>query len=120
MPNVLIIDDQWLLLEVLRTALEGEYAVKTARNGEEALAIMDRWKVDLVITDYSMPGMTGIEVIKAVRAMKHKPKVIFYTAVLNRDLEREAKAAGAMWCLSKPFELREMKEKILKALTSND
>lgn len=119
MPNILIIDDQLLLLDVLHMVLEECYDVQTARNGMEALEIMDRWKVDLVITDYNMPGMDGIEVIKAVRALKRKPKVIFYTAVLTERLEKEAYEAGADACMGKPFELAELKEKITRALSTD-
>ncbi|MCD4814536.1 response regulator [bacterium] len=116
MLKILIIDDQLFLLDVLRMALEGNYYVKTARNGLEAIELMDRWKVDLIITDHSMPGMTGLEVIKAVRAMKSPPKVIFYTACLNKNLEGEARKAGAIEVMDKPFDLHELKEKIKIAL----
>ena len=118
MSNILIIDDQLLLLEILRMALEGEHVVETARSGMEAMEILDHWPTDLVITDYAMPGMSGMDVIRELRDMKYPPKAILYSACLNPELEQEALALGAIACVPKPFDLQELREMIEKEFYS--
>ncbi|MCD4812725.1 response regulator [bacterium] len=124
MPNILIIEDEKSLRYILCVALENDYTVKTAGNGREALAVLDRWKADLVITDYAMPGMTGIELIEYIvgngrdRSL-HKntpPKIIVLSAMLDGALEKRALAAGADVCMRKPFDLETLRAKIVKAL----
>jgi CheY-like chemotaxis protein len=68
MTTVLILDDEYLITDILSFALEDEgYMTVTAGSGARALEILDRERPDLIITDYMMPGMTGIEFADAVR-----------------------------------------------------
>jgi len=71
MTTILIVDDEYLVADILSFALEDEgYLTVTAGNGQKALNILDREKPQLIITDYMMPGMNGIELAEAVRAHK--------------------------------------------------
>ena len=112
MPNILIIDDQLLLLEILRMALEGAHTVETAQSGREAMEMLDSRPADLVITDYLMPGMSGMDVIRELKDMKNPPKAILYSACLSPELEQEALDLGAIACVSKPFDLQELREMV--------
>jgi CheY-like chemotaxis protein len=68
MTTILIVDDEYLIADILSFALEDEgYLTVTAGSGQRALSILDREKPQLVITDYMMPGMNGIELAEAVR-----------------------------------------------------
>ncbi|RJX74958.1 response regulator [Pseudomonas sp. LS-2] len=68
MTTVLILDDEYLVADILSFALEDEgYLTVTAGSGKKALEILDRERPDLIITDYMMPGMTGVEFADAVR-----------------------------------------------------
>ncbi|BAK65488.1 putative response regulator receiver protein [Sphingobium sp. SYK-6] len=69
MALVLVVDDEFLLATMLADILEDEgYEVETASNGQLALAAVQRRKPDVVITDFMMPTMTGLEFAEAVRA----------------------------------------------------
>ncbi|MGH8419367.1 MAG: response regulator [Pseudomonas sp.] len=71
MTTILIVDDEYLIADILSFALEDEgYLTVTAGSGQKALSILEREKPQLIITDYMMPGMTGIEFAEAVRAHK--------------------------------------------------
>jgi CheY-like chemotaxis protein len=71
MTTILIVDDEYLIADVLSFALEDEgYLTVTAGSGQRALTILERERPQLIITDYMMPGMNGIELAEAVRAHK--------------------------------------------------
>lgn len=69
MTTILIVDDEYLIADILSFALEDEgFMTVTAGSAVRALEILDRERPDLIITDFMMPGMTGIEFAAAVRA----------------------------------------------------
>ena len=66
--RILVVDDETQIARVLKTALSSQgYEVKTASDGESALNLAFDWIPDLIVTDLSMPGMTGIELCRLVR-----------------------------------------------------
>ncbi|MFK3795606.1 MULTISPECIES: response regulator [unclassified Pseudomonas] len=72
MSTILIVDDEYLIADILSYALEDEgYLTVTAGSGQRALNILERERPQLIITDYMMPGMNGIELAEAVRERKH-------------------------------------------------
>jgi len=79
-PTVLLVDDEPDLLEVYDLWLDGSCEVRTAGDGEEALAAVDE-AVDVVFLDRRMPGMSGDEVVEEVRARGYDPQVAMLTAV---------------------------------------
>lgn len=86
-----------------------EYQIQSASNAIKALEIIDTWRPDLVVTDQSMPGMTGIELIKNLRKDKGgtQIQIILCSSHLTDDLIAEAEALGAA-CIAKPFNLGEL------------
>ena len=69
MTMILIVDDEYLIADILSFALEDEgYLTVTAGSGLKALGILERERPQLIITDYMMPGMNGIELAEAVRS----------------------------------------------------
>ncbi|MDH0747758.1 response regulator [Pseudomonas sp. GD03842] len=71
MSTILIVDDEYLIADILSFALEDEgYLTVTAGSGQRALSILERERPHLIITDYMMPGMNGIELAEAVRGHK--------------------------------------------------
>jgi YesN/AraC family two-component response regulator len=101
--NLLIIDDEELLLKNLKYLLK-KYAtnVFTAYNGKDGLELLKKQNIHCVICDISMPGMTGVEVIRAVREDGNEVPFIFYTAHGNHELMKEAAKYGAFDFLTKP------------------
>jgi two-component system response regulator VicR len=69
MATILIVDDEYLIADILGYALEDEgYMAVKAGNGKRALEILDRERPSLVITDFMMPGMNGLELARKIRS----------------------------------------------------
>jgi two-component system KDP operon response regulator KdpE len=109
MPDrILILDDEPQITRVLRAALSAQgYDVRTANDPEEGLQLYRDWTPDLIITDLMMPGMSGVEVTRAIRVRAATPILILSV----RDHERskvEALDAGADDYVTKPFGIQEL------------
>ncbi len=109
MPGrILIIDDEPQITRVLRAALSAQgYDVRTANDPDEGLQLYRDWTPDLVITDLVMPGMSGVEVTRAIRVRASTPILVLSV----RDHERskvEALDAGADDYVTKPFGIQEL------------
>ena len=69
MNTILIVDDEYLIADILSFALEDEgFQTVVAGSGHKALDILDRERPDLIITDFMMPGMTGLELAESIKA----------------------------------------------------
>ena len=109
MPGrILVIDDEPQITRVLRAALMAQgFDVRTANDPAEGLDVFRDWPPDMVITDLMMPGMSGVEVCRAVRTKGHTPVLVLSV----RDHERskvEALDAGADDYVTKPFSTQEL------------
>ena len=103
-PQLLLVDDEPNNLQVLRHILQDDYRLLFARDGEKALVLAARERPDLVLLDVMMPGMTGYEVCRALKAdpgTRHLP-VIFITALTDVEDETQGFAAGAVDYITKP------------------
>jgi two-component system chemotaxis response regulator CheY len=103
----LLVDDSRMIRKVARRIVEGAgYTVVEAENGEEGLARCRAAMPDLVITDWNMPVMTGIEFVTALRAIpsQRQPRVVFCTTNSGaRDIHKGIEA-GADEYVIKPFD----------------
>src|ERR1039457_4339502 len=116
-PTILIIDDDTSLRRVLEYNLqEAGYAVGTAASGEEGLRLFDEVSPALVITDMKMPGMDGMQVLKAIKERSPETLVIIITAFGTVDIAVEAMKAGAYDYITKPFNRDELRLTVAKAL----
>ncbi len=105
--HILIVDDEEDHRLLMADRLESEgYFISTAENAKEALAQLSIQNVDLVITDYMMPEMNGLELIRAMarREWLNEIPVILLTANSPENLEDLAKSAGAFSTVFKPFD----------------
>ncbi|HQY60992.1 MAG: sigma-54-dependent Fis family transcriptional regulator [Myxococcales bacterium] len=104
MRRVLVVDDEENIRLVLRTLLrKSGYEVAVADNGESALALVDSFAPDVILTDVRMPKMGGLDLLAALRARENPATVIVMSAYGNVDLALEAMKAGAYDYVSKPF-----------------
>src|SRR6202041_3027048 len=114
--RVLVVDDEAQITRVLRTALSAQgYDVRAANEPEEALRIFEDWSPDLMVTDLMMPGMTGIDLCRAVRKKSRIPILVLSV----RDQERtkiEALDAGADDYVTKPFSVQELLARVRAGL----
>ncbi len=111
MPNaILIIDDEATLAKNIKTYLSRHgYDAQVAASGEEGLAQLDGFKPDVVLLDYQMPGLNGLEVLRRIRAEAPHIKVIMLTGHGGVEVAVEAMKAGAYDYLTKPVVLGELK-----------
>ncbi len=116
MRRVLVVDDEENLRVVLRTLLRRHgYEVETAQGGEEALALMDRFGPDFLITDVKMPKMGGLDLLATLKAKGDQTTVIVMSAYGNLDLAIDAIKAGAYDYVHKPFKPDEIVLALRKA-----
>lgn len=119
-PTIIIIDDDTSLRRVLEYNLqEAGYAVGTAASGEEGLRLFDEVSPALVITDMKMPGMDGMQVLKAIKERSPETLVIMITAFGTVDIAVEAMKAGAYDYITKPFNRDELRLTVARALEMN-
>ncbi|MGZ4828191.1 MAG: response regulator transcription factor [Candidatus Angelobacter sp.] len=106
--RILVVDDETQIARVLKTALSSQgYEVKTAGDGESALNLAVDWIPDLIVTDLSMPGMTGIELCRSVR--ERSPVPIIVLSVRGEEKTKiDALDAGADDYVTKPFSVSEL------------
>ncbi len=109
MRRVLVVDDEENIRVVLKALLRRHgYEVETASNGEEALALVDSFGPDFVLTDVRMPKMGGLDLLSTLRAKQSDATVIVMSAYGNVEAALEAIKAGAYDYVQKPFKNEEI------------
>src|SRR5438094_161078 len=116
MRRVLVVDDEESLRIVVRTFLRRDgYEVEVASNGEEALALVETFGPDVILTDVRMPKVGGLDLLATLKAKGIEATVIVMTAYGNLDLALEAMKAGAYDYIQKPFKAEEVLLTLKKA-----
>src|SRR3974390_726563 len=113
MPGrILVIDDEPQITRALRAALAAQgFDIRTANDPEEGLNLFREWLPDLVIPDLMMPGLSGVDVCRAIRTQASTPVLVLSV----RDHERskvEALDAGADDYVTKPFGIQELMARV--------
>lgn len=116
----LVVDDskamQTIVQRILASAGYEEHEFRFADNGKKALDTIIKWNPDLVLLDWHMPEMTGIELLDKVNELELKTKIGFITAEKNQASLKRAREAGAMFVVNKPFTVEKLKENLIPAL----
>ncbi len=123
MSTILLADDEANLRLLVRTTLEDpQYQIVEASNGSMALDLARRERPDLVLLDWMMPGLSGIEVLRSLRADSATASiaVIMLTAMGQEKDRAEAAALGICSYLVKPFSPLELLAVVQAALTCGD
>lgn len=121
---MLVIDDHGLTREMVRSILKqaGYGTVYMAESGQEALGLLRDKTIHLIVCDWNMPGMSGLEVLRTVRSdrtFKRLPFVML-TAEAYKENIVEALRSGVTEYVAKPFTAQALLEKISAALTPAD
>ena len=117
----LIVDDSRAIIAIIRRVIENSdvlnLKIETAADGDKALRLMDEFHADLVISDWHMPKMSGLEMIQAMQQKGHaKFKFGFITTEKNPVLLNEGVRNGALFILQKPFDDWELKRVVSEAV----
>lgn len=107
--RILIVDDSRAIQAIIRRALEceelGDLQIQTACDGAEALDKVHSFKPDLVLSDWHMPGVSGIELLQTLRQTGHSDIAVgFVTTESAADCLTQARSNGALFVLNKPFD----------------
>lgn len=116
--NILIIDDNKEIMNAVRDILSYRFnkaRIVTATNGEEGIFKASNEKFDLVISDYNLPKVNGLQLIKYLIRNDYKPEQIFFmSGEVSNEIFHEIKKLGIKNICVKPFDIGVFLEKILK------
>ena len=107
--RVLVVDDEESLRRVMQVYLQRQgYSTEASPNGEEALRLLETADYQLVLTDLRMPGMSGLELLRAIKSQYPEIAVIILTAFGSIENAVEAMQAGAYHYVTKPVQFPEL------------
>ncbi|MBF0522841.1 MAG: response regulator [Candidatus Omnitrophica bacterium] len=117
MSKLLIVDDEVDIREFARSFFKKRgIEVFTAENGTLALETIEREKPDLVLLDITMEGLSGLDVLTAIRENNNPVKVIMVTGIEDEEVVKKANGLGVLSYIHKPLVLEELEKIVLKEL----
>lgn len=117
LKQILIVDDDRDFADSIADVLEEKgYKTLIAYSGQEAIETIKQRKIDMVFLDIRMPGMNGVETVKALRKLKPDTRVAMMTAYSDQQLFTEAMNNGAVGVLQKPIDM----EKLIATIDSSN
>src|SRR3989338_8048936 len=120
MAKILVVDDEpdmiWAITNVL---LEENHSVVSVNSGEEAITKVKDASIELVLLDFRLPGMDGIQILERIRQMRPELPVIMVTGYGGIEEAVQSIKLGAAHYLSKPFDNSQLVESVEKALKMN-
>jgi DNA-binding NtrC family response regulator len=119
--RILVVDDEANICQVLSAVLRKDgHEVQVSRDGDEALALLEKTPVDLLITDVIMNNMSGVELLQRVQSTSPQTPVVLMTAYGTIKSAVDAIKLGAFDYLAKPFDMEQMKSVVRKALAQRN
>lgn len=119
-PRILIVDDEVEITEILADLLSEDYECLKAGSAEDALALLRKGEFQLVISDITMPGMSGLEMIPHVKKLSPETVVVMISGMQTVESAIGALRLGAFDYLMKPFDLRQVEAVVKRALEHHD
>jgi DNA-binding NtrC family response regulator len=116
LASLLLVDDDETLLAVLFELFSQEHECNTAATAEAAFELLGSREYDLIVTDISMPGISGEALLGYIKANSPGTPVIFISGLKDREIAQRLRVKGAAGFLSKPFDLAEIRERVARAL----
>ena len=116
---VLLIDDDEDELEIFSDALDKthlpfDFYCRQAKNVEQAIKAVRSFQTDFIFLDFNMPLMNGLNVFEAIKQVKTASRipVIFYSSIIDDEINKKAMAMGASACLRKPYHTSTLTRKL--------
>jgi DNA-binding NtrC family response regulator len=116
MPRVLVVDDDETIRDTLYELLSEEYLCQTAETAEKAFARLEADNYDVVLTDISMPGLSGLELLGQVRQSFPETPVIIISGISDQEHAQGLIKLGAFDFLLKPFKLEVVEKSVRRAV----
>ena len=119
MPKILVVDDDDTIRDTLYELLSEEYLCQTAETAEKAFARLEADSYDVVLTDISMPGLSGLELLGHIRQKFPNTPVIMISGIGDQDHAQGLIKLGAFDFLLKPFSLDVVEKSVKRAVEYN-
>src|SRR3989442_5548905 len=119
-PRILVVDDEYEIRELFSEVLSKEFGCATAGSAEEALERLRESEFELVISDITMPGMSGLEMLPQVKSLSPYTVVVMISGMQTVESAIEALRLGAFDYLMKPFDLRQVEAVVKRALEHHE
>src|SRR4029079_10045593 len=119
-PRILIVDDEPEITAILSDLFYGKYDCTTAGSAEEALGRLAETNFELVVSDITMPGMSGLDMIPHVKSNSPNTVVVMISGMQTVESAIEALRLGAFDYVMKPFDLRQVEAVVKRALQHQD
>jgi DNA-binding NtrC family response regulator len=119
MATLLIVDDDTLIRDTLHELFSPNHECHTADRAEQALAYLDIENYDVVLTDLSMPGLSGHEILKYIQAKHPTTPVIVISGMSEETNGQAVTEMGAFAYFSKPFKLEDIEEAVERAIVKH-
>lgn len=119
-PRILLVDDESEITEILADLLSDDYKCSKASSAEEALERLQKSEFELVISDITMPGMSGLDMIPQVKRISPFTVVVMISGMQTVESAIGALRLGAFDYLMKPFDLRQVEAVVKRALEHHD
>jgi two-component system, response regulator, stage 0 sporulation protein F len=113
--SLLVVDDEEVIRDYFQKVLS-DYRVMTAATGEEALVIVRHQRPDIILLDFRLPGVDGIQILKKIKKIDKSIAVVMLSAFGDSKICGQATKCGAYAFLPKPFDLLEMKKVLDEAV----
>ena len=118
--HILVVDDEPFVSDAVKMMLTFDgHKVDTASSGQEALALFEKGKYDLIITDYAMPVMKGDELAMTIKARTPDQPIVLITAYAEMLKASHHPLRGVDFVISKPFLLENLRDAINKATSAS-
>lgn len=119
-PRVLIVDDEPEITSILSDLFEGQYDCTTAGSAEQALMALGVNHYELVVSDITMPGMSGLEMLPHIKGKSPNTVVVMISGMQTMESAIDALRLGAFDYVMKPFDLRQVEAVVKRALEHQD
>src|SRR5215813_5423907 len=118
MADILVVDDDDVIRDTLCELLSAEHSCQTADTAEQALARLGAQRFDVVLTDISMPGLSGMELLNRLLEMYPGTPVIIISGLSDQEQAQSLMTRGAFEYLLKPFRLEVVEESVKRAINN--
>lgn len=116
MAEILVVDDDDIIRETLRELLSEDHACQTAATAEQALAKLQSQAFDVVLTDISMPGLSGLDLLNRVVQLYPGTPVIVVSGLSDQEQAQSLIGQGAFDYVLKPFRLEVVEDSVRRAI----
>ena len=120
MANILVVDDEDTVRNNLFDLFAYRHTCHAAATAEQALAYLSVERYDVVVTDYQMPGLSGLDLLAHVKETQKDTPVILISGLATKERAQQLIEMGAFDYVVKPFTLSEIENVVKKALARNE